>query len=111
MRRTFIYSSAGLIFVAAGLLGYHWMQPAGFQGTVSTQTHSPSSASLATGTDGAPDHSAPAMTALHEPATASRDGFDRTAMASTPPGSGKHFRDTPVGRALDQHLLILVDVN
>jgi hypothetical protein len=32
-------------------------------------------------------------------------------MASGAPSSGEHFPATPVGRALEKHLLILVDVN
>jgi hypothetical protein len=31
--------------------------------------------------------------------------------APSSPSSGEHFPDTPVGRALDKHLLILVDIN
>ncbi|MEO7735138.1 MAG: hypothetical protein ABIY55_29560, partial [Kofleriaceae bacterium] len=42
---------------------------------------------------------------------ASDDGLDKTSMAPDTPRSGEHFPDTPMGRALDKHLLVLVDIN
>jgi HEAT repeat protein len=46
-----------------------------------------------------------------EVAAASGEGVDRVSLAPVTPSSGEHFPDTPVGRALDKHLLILVDIN
>jgi hypothetical protein len=113
MRKKIIYSSVCMIFAGAGFLGYDWAHPAGpaLQGAASTQARSPSGASLSTGNDGHPDHSAPAGTTAPQMATASREGLDRASMAPGSPSSGEHFPATPVGRALDKHLLTLVDVN
>src|SRR3954453_17870175 len=107
MRKTTIYSSLCLLLAAAGLLGHHWARrarPAGpaLPGAASTQPRSPSGASLP---------GSPAGTPAPRIATASGKRVDRATMASGAPSSGEHFPDTPVGRALDKHLLILVDVN
>lgn len=108
MRKVIIYSSIGMIFAGTALLAHDWAHPAGpaLQGAAATQARSPGGALFAMGKDG-PDGSAPAGATAPE----SREGFDRASMAPGSPGSGEHFPATPVGRALEQHLLILVDVN
>jgi hypothetical protein len=104
MRKRFIYSSVCLLVAAAGLLGHHRARPDGpaVLGAASTQPRSPSGASLPR---------SPAGPTAPQIATASGKRADRAAMAAGAPSSGEHFPDTPVGRALDKHLLILVDVN
>jgi hypothetical protein len=111
MRKTIIYSSACLIFAGAGLFGYHRAQQAEptLEGAPATQAYAPRSASPSTGNDRDPGRSAPAATTAT--ATATDDGLDRVSMAPGDPSSGEHFPDTPVGRALNKHLLILVDIN
>lgn len=61
--------------------------------------------------DGHPDLRSPAEAATLDMTAAGATGPDRAAMASGAPRSGEHFPDTPVGRALNKHLLILVDVS
>lgn len=102
MRKKIIYSSIGIMLAAAGALGYeraHRVEPA-VQDAASTPTSAPSGASRS-----------PVAAALPPMATAGGTSVDRAAMAPGAPRSGEHFPDTPVGRALDQHLLVLVDVN
>ncbi len=113
MRKRIIYSSVSMIFATAGFLGYYWAHPTGpaLQGAASTQPRSPSGASLSKVNDGHPNHGAPAGATVPQIATASGEGLDRASMASGAPSSGERFPDTPAGRALDKHLLTLVDVN
>jgi hypothetical protein len=59
--------------------------------------------------DGQPDRSS--LAAATPDMTASATGADRASPVSGAASSGERFPDTPVGRALDKHLLILVDVN
>jgi hypothetical protein len=115
MRKQIIYSSACLIFAGAGFLGYHWAHRAepARQGAVSTQAHAPRGASPSSGGDGDSDLGAPAVSTAPQVATASGDGdgLDRVSMAPGAASSGEHFPDTAVGRALNNHLRILVDVS
>jgi len=110
MRKRIIYSSACLIFAGAGLLGYRWAHRAdpAIDSAVATQAQATSRASSAPGDDRA---ARPASSASEPAVAASDDGLDKATMAPGKPRSGEHFPDTPVGRALDQHLLILVDIN
>jgi len=109
MRKRIIYSSACLIFAGAGLLGYHGAHRAEPARDRTVATPAPS-ASSSRADDGASRRRA---SSSGEPAVAaaSDDGLDKASMAPGKPRSGEHFPDTPIGRALDQHLLILVDIN
>jgi len=104
MRKKILYSSICMVLAAAGALGYERAHQAGpaLPGAASTQPRSPGGASRSRSAAG---------TAAPRMATASQKPVDRAAMAPGAPGSGEHFPDTPVGRALDKHLLTLVDVN
>jgi hypothetical protein len=98
MRRT-ILSSVCLVVVAAGIFGYH----------LSRLEPAPQHAIAAPVREAQP-RPVPGAPAVSTLAPAYDDGLDRTSQASGE-RSGEHFPDTPVGRALDQHLQILVDIN
>lgn len=113
MRKKSIYASVCLGLAAAGVLGYALTRPAGpaQQGAAAPHTRAAGGPSLAMANDGPPDRSLPAGAATPDMTAADATGPDRASPASGGPSSGERFPDTPVGRALDKHLLVLVDVS
>jgi hypothetical protein len=99
-----------MIVVGAGALGYYWSRPIApvIKATAPTQPRRLRGPSLSL--YASPDRGALAGPTAPEPPPP-EERHDQTAMAPVEPRPGEHFPDTPVGRALGQHMLILVDVN
>lgn len=101
MRRKIVYSSAFMILAGAGVAGVLWERPA-------APRTAPAVAQVVE-PPVAPTHGAPAAPRL-PPAVATGNAVDKATM-SRGSTSGEHFPDTPIGRALEQHMLTLVDIS